>query len=103
MFGKKKYSEVSETGLNINSDYFKILHQEFESLFVKKNNNRNLNNDNDNDNLNNNNDVNDNIENHYVSETKLDNIPNNKIELNNQDIFYIGLFSKYILNNQINE
>lgn len=96
MFEKKKkeYSEISETGLNINSDYFKILHKEFKSLFVEKNN----------DDLNNN-DLNNNvsIETNNINveqklNIKLSNLPNNKIELNNQDIFYIGLFSRYITN-----
>lgn len=84
---KKEYSEVSETGLNINSDYFKILHKEFKSLFVEKNT------DSDTDN-------NDDINNNCETSIKLDNVQNNEIDLDNKDIFYIGLFSKYISNNQ---
>lgn len=84
---KKEYSEVSETGLNINSDYFKILHKEFKSLFVEKNTNSDADNNN-------------NINNNGETSIKLDDVPNNEIDLDNKDIFYIGLFSKYISNNQ---
>lgn len=79
---KKVFSEVSDANKNINSDWFDIFQNEFKNMF-------------------NPNDPN------YSDSTKIEKSQkpetNNNlksIELEEQDIFYIQIFSQYIKNNK---
>lgn len=74
---KKVYSEVSDTNKNINSDYFNVFQNEFKNLFC----NQSLNN--------------------IKNDTEIiesDIIKSSCLDLTNNDIVFINLFSKYIKN-----
>ncbi len=120
---KKEYSEVSESKLNINSDYFNIFQYEFKKYFSNdKNDNKNyiggenISNNNDDGETNNiDKSVNtiENIKENTMENTNIladnnnkTNITNNSktmvntsfknVELEDNDIFFINLFTQYI-------
>lgn len=69
---KKNYSEVSDTNKNINSDYFNIFKNEFKKMFP--------------------------INTETNNEIKIVDTETVNIELDNNDIVFINIFSKYIKN-----
>ena len=106
---KKEYSEISESNLNINSDYFNIFQNELKNLFPNNNKNNNKNNDKNcvilESNTHNDIDINTKI-NCSLMPKKIHKIENRminsdfkNIELNNTDIFFINMFIKHIKNN----
>ena len=110
---KKEFSEISESKLNINADYFDMFKNEFENLFPNKNNknNKNYKNDkNDKNDENNENDKNnendENDENNENDENKIKKMSNSiikNVELTDNDIFFINLFVKtYKKNKKLN-
>lgn len=82
---KKDYSEVSDTKKIINSDYFNMFQSEFKKMFSDKNSDKNL-------------EINKNLEtnNQFNTNNKVKNKIN--IEIDDNDIFFINLFSKYMKN-----
>lgn len=108
---KKEYSEVSETNLNINSDYFKIFQNELKNIFPNDiNNNTNLNYNSDNIDIDNkiSDNLNKNIEDTFISNKNLNckDFSNNKminesfkkVSLDKYDIFIINMFVKHFKN-----
>lgn len=91
---KKNYSEVSDTNKNINSDYFNVFQNEFKKMFP---NSIETNDIKINDIKINDNEAND----IKVNDKESNDINFNNIELDNNDIVFINLFSKYIKNKQV--
>jgi hypothetical protein len=98
---KKEYSEVSESKLNINSDYFNIFQNELKNLFSSDKNNIIENNNIENININENNNIeNININENILTEKNTTTNNNNiNIELDDNDIFFINMFVKHINKN----
>jgi hypothetical protein len=89
---KKEYSEISESKLNINSDYFNIFQNELKNLFSSDKNNI----------IENNNIENININENILTEKNIvvnNNNNNINIELDDNDIFFINMFVKHINKN----
>ena len=87
---KKEYSEISESKLNINSDYFNIFQNELKNLFSSDKNNNTKNNNIENNNIN---------ENILTEKNTITNNNNINIELDDNDIFFINMFVKHINKN----
>jgi hypothetical protein len=87
---KKEYSEISESKLNINSDYFNIFQNELKNLFSSDKNNIIENNNIENININ---------ENILTEKNTTTNNNNINIELDDNDIFFINMFVKHINKN----
>ena len=87
---KKEYSEISESKLNINSDYFNIFQNELKNLFSSDKNN--IIEDNNIENIN----INENI---LMEKNTTTNNNNINIELDDNDIFFINMFVKHINKN----
>lgn len=94
---KKLYSEVSDTKKNINSDYFNIFQSELKNLFPENkiktiiDNKESISNNIINNETNN---KTNNEKNKFTNKNKCD------IEIDNQDVFFINLFSNHIKNNE---
>lgn len=126
---KKEYSEVSESKLNINSDYFNIFQNEFKKYFPNNNINddtinkhdhlnKNYNSADNNNIINVNNDINTNtntntktktntnintikeINNKFLNKNTMVNDTFKNVELDNNDIFFINLFVQHINKNK---
>lgn len=100
---KKEYSEVSESKININSDYFNVLKNEFNNFFSKKKNDDiNILKSNDiNINSNENqttqkNEINNKTKIENKMENKMSNLNYKNIEINDNDVFFINMISKHI-------